>query len=1452
MKLLLLKRLTKFLFIAMLFASNISIGQLTLPGTSPYTQDFNTTPGPFGTTYPTGWISYNNTTQDAAMTVGNSASGTGANYNYTNRIGLVGSGSNFLPGSIVLAITNTTGKTSLKISYDIVKIREQGRSNGFDLEISTTSATSGFTAVSGGGYASGTIAENVVSPYTNIDISGIDNQASTVWLRWHYYEISGSGSRDGIALDNVSLSWSSGPVMPSVTTTMISSITTNSASSGGNVTADGGAAVTSRGVYFGTTAVPTSGTSDGTGTGTYTSSLTGLSLNTQYFYRSFATNSIGTSYGSELNFYTLAATPGVLVVSNPTQNTLDVAVNTTTENSNPSNTEYAIQETGGLYVQANGSLGATAVWQTAATWATVTVTGLSSSTSYTFQTKARNGSNVETGFGATASDTTTAPLPPVVTSGSTSGTYNVSLSYSIIASNSPTAYALSSGTLPTGLSLDTATGVISGTPTEVGTFNTNFTASNAGGTSAPAAITITINKASQTITFAALSPVTYGDAPFALTGSSSSGLTISYMSSDPAVASISGNTVTIVGQGTATITASQAGDANYTAASSVDQSLTVNVKNLTISGLTANDKVEDGTTDATLTGTPSLVGVVVGDETVVILTGSPTAAFASATPAAGIVVNVSGYSLTGAKAANYSVSQPTLTATITALGIPNTTAATSILVDGFTANWEAVADATSYRLDVSTSPTFSGSTVSVAEWTFPTDGTVVTPDVSTPSNAAQTLTTNGGTIISSAGNSTESASANAWQSGDGTKYWQIDFDATGFSNIALSSAQRSSNSGPKDFKIQYKVGVGSWTDTGTDVVVANNFSTGVASLTLPSACDNQSNVSVRWIMTSNTSVNNGTVAGGGTSRIDDIIVTSTTSAFIQPYEDLNVGNVTSYDVTGLEGNTQYYYRVRSVLGSSTSANSTVIDVTTADDTCVWSSLAWSNVTGPTEQIEATIADAYDTTTYGEITTKKLTIATAGSLVINSGTNVFVINEVINNASASALLVESNGNLLQINDVSVNVNVGDITVNRETSELKRLDYVLWSSPVDGQLLQAFSPATLSNRFYTYDAGTNLYALVASPSTTSFSVGTGFLIRTPNNHPTTPAIWSSVFTGLPHNGDFSVAVANDTYNAVGNPYPSTLDADSFMADNAISEALYFWRKENNSANPSYATYTNAGGVANTGGNSALIPSSAIQVGQGFIAKSTSTSLNFTNSMRVADNDNLFLKSSNTVDKSRIWLDLTNTDGLFCQTLIGYMSTATSGVDSRIDGRIFSQPTNGATLTSIIGNDSSYIIQGKGTFVDTDVVPLAFKTAVSGNFTIALSNVDGLFANNAQDVFLKDNLTNTITNLTNGDYAFATAIGDFLNRFEVVYQSTVLNTDNFTSNNLVVYTQTNGIVINAGSDLLSNVKVFDVRGRLLLEKANLNDSEVVLNISKSNEVLLVQVTNQYGNVITKKVIN
>jgi hypothetical protein len=99
---------------------------------------------------------------------------------------------------------------------------------------------------------------------------------------------------------------------PAVTTTVITSIAQTTASGGGTITFDGGASVTARGVCWSTSANPTildMCTNNGTGTGAFTSSITGLSANTNYHVRAYATNSMGTSYGSDVNFTTLAPMP---------------------------------------------------------------------------------------------------------------------------------------------------------------------------------------------------------------------------------------------------------------------------------------------------------------------------------------------------------------------------------------------------------------------------------------------------------------------------------------------------------------------------------------------------------------------------------------------------------------------------------------------------------------------------------------------------------------------------------------------------------------------------------------------------------------------------------------------------------------------------------------------------------------------------------------------------------------------------------------------------------------------------------------------------------------------------------------------------------------------------------------------------------------------------------------
>jgi uncharacterized protein (TIGR02145 family) len=104
----------------------------------------------------------------------------------------------------------------------------------------------------------------------------------------------------------------------SITTTAATAITETTAVSGGNITNDGGSLITQRGVCYSTSPSPTTANTtiiSGSGTGSFTSNLTGLTASTTYYVRAYATNSAGTSYGNQVSFTTTGGGGGI--VTNP-------------------------------------------------------------------------------------------------------------------------------------------------------------------------------------------------------------------------------------------------------------------------------------------------------------------------------------------------------------------------------------------------------------------------------------------------------------------------------------------------------------------------------------------------------------------------------------------------------------------------------------------------------------------------------------------------------------------------------------------------------------------------------------------------------------------------------------------------------------------------------------------------------------------------------------------------------------------------------------------------------------------------------------------------------------------------------------------------------------------------------------------------------------------------------
>lgn len=529
--------------------------------------------------------------------------------------------------------------------------------------------------------------------------------------------------------------------------------------------------------------------------------------------------------------------------------------------------------------------------------------------------------------------------------------------------------------------------------------------------------------------------------------------------------------------------------------------------------------------------------------------------------------------------------------------------------------------------------------------------------------------------------------------------------------------------------------------------------------------------------------------------------------------------------------------------------------------------AWDNG-APTGSTAAVIAAAF-TSGGTDIIASSLTVNNNASVIISSGDTV-TLNGALTVASGSLVTFNNNANLIQ--GGTTNSNTGAIVIKRNSSLLKRLDYSLWSSPVTGsQTLLNFSPLTMTNRFYAYityepivapatTSNTNMYIAV-EPAATTFATSKGYLIRTPNTHPATATTWEGSFTGVPNNGDYSFTMVDggvgNRLNLVGNPYPSPLNVSSFVAANSanITGTLYFWRKTNNALRSSYCSWSSLG-FASNGEAEVYDLNGVIQTGQGFFVEGSGngTTLNFTNSMRVDNHANQFFKNQNavdTVERNRIWLNATSASGSFSQTLIGYCTNATQDVDAGIDGKFIND--GDIALSSLIGS-TPYAIQGRVLPFDTaDIVPLSFKANVAGNYTIAIDHVDGLFSGAAQAIFIKDNLNGSYHNLNTASYTFASAAGTFTNRFELVYQTVLgVSDSSFTPNSIVIYNQDHTAVINTGTTTMATVRIFDIRGRLLMEKNDVNTSETRMNVGVTNQVLLVEVTTTEGLKATKKIIN
>lgn len=510
---------------------------------------------------------------------------------------------------------------------------------------------------------------------------------------------------------------------------------------------------------------------------------------------------------------------------------------------------------------------------------------------------------------------------------------------------------------------------------------------------------------------------------------------------------------------------------------------------------------------------------------------------------------------------------------------------------------------------------------------------------------------------------------------------------------------------------------------------------------------------------------------------------------------------------------------------------------------------------------------------GEIFVSDNLTVTSSTLQIDSERLLTVTNGI--NNSGGTIDIKNKGNLVQItNGIS---NTGNINMTRTTRVMNHNDYVYWGQPVQENVLSQI-PMTF-NASYMWNINGSYNG--SWGNITSTSPGTGFITRVGNNGGA--QTYDFVFTGVANNGTVAVTGINSFDNGatlaasgnaflLGNPYPSAINAATLVSANStmLSGTLYFWTaltpiNNNAYSTNDYASWNATGGVgtkatSDISGTDDLKPTGKIAAGQGFFAKIKGDgTINFTNAMRLrttTDNGQFFKPGPTEVDQNvvnhKIWLNLTNSDNAFRQMLVGYISGATNEVDDSFDGDTFT--ANTINIYSING-DRNLVIQGRALpFVDTDLVPIGYKVATEGTYTIAIDEMEGVF-NETQDVFLEDLSLNVIHDLKESNYNFTTVAGTFDNRFILRYTGNALGNGDFeTANNTIfVASNKNQLTVRSLLDNIEGITVFDLLGRKVFEQKNIhnttfNTREIVMN----QQALIVKVQLENGRVVTKKIIH
>ena len=499
------------------------------------------------------------------------------------------------------------------------------------------------------------------------------------------------------------------------------------------------------------------------------------------------------------------------------------------------------------------------------------------------------------------------------------------------------------------------------------------------------------------------------------------------------------------------------------------------------------------------------------------------------------------------------------------------------------------------------------------------------------------------------------------------------------------------------------------------------------------------------------------------------------------------------------------------------------------------------------------------------------ISLPGNLTVNSG---------------SSLTVAHTASVLQTQDAATVTNNGAISVLVDTPNLDVLDFMIMGSPMSAETRESvWSSASVVNKHTTTDftpyvspdtnnpvIGYNFYDSDAndwSPVSDNLVPTHGYLIRPQTQVDGSGGVFNYDFnTGTLNTGPLTYALdynsdpggAQSSPSILSNPYPSALNIDTFLLENDEIDAVYFWEHNTSPAIDIPSPYVNkysmedvsaynltGGIVAPSGG---AIPNGVISTGQGFgVFASAQGTATFNNGMRLPTG-NTTLRNS-PISRDRLWLNVNSTVyNVSGNTLIGFIDGATPGVDNKYDnGRIASKVS---LYSHIQGSDRGYSIQAREAFEDSMTISLGFSSIIEEvtSYKISLSDFDGEAWLEATP-YLVDNQTGVVTNLMEDSYSFTSDMGEFNDRFEIIFQDRSLGSQQSLASSIAMYPNPASDVVTIASPgaAITMVAVRDIRGRLILNKAVASQNVTTLDIaSLDNAIYLVTTITDKGSITSR----